>query len=287
METVTFTNRFGESITFGGPPFYLQEITGLGDVPANIQRQKVPYEDGSTVIDVLLEDRAIDITFVIANDIGDYSYGSISQKREQVGRIINPKLGAGTLRYENDYLVREIQVIAEGVPVFPDGKDRAKTLQKGIINFIAPDPYWRSLLIDEEPAFKPLFQFPFEGPFQMGEQRDRRIINNDGASTVPLFIEFFGPANRPRIENLTTGEFIQVNKQLFEGEKMVIDTTSGAKRVEFIDVEGERTDVMKWLDINSIFFKLQLGENDINYTADDDVQGAVVNISYRKSYNAV
>ena len=31
METVTYTNRFGESVTFGGPPFYLQEITGLGD----------------------------------------------------------------------------------------------------------------------------------------------------------------------------------------------------------------------------------------------------------------
>ncbi|MGE7946468.1 phage tail family protein [Lysinibacillus sp. NPDC093688] len=287
METVTYTNRFGEVVTFGGPPFYLQEITGLGDVPTNIQMQRVPYEDGSTLIDVLLEEREIDITFLIVNAVDDGGYETVSRRRTEIARIVNPKLGPGTLRYENEYLVREILVVASSVPIFPDGGGRAKTLQKTMINFVAPDPYWRSLKIEEEPAFKPLFQFPFSGPFQMGMQRDRRIINNDGDAEAPLYIEFYGPAKNPKIENVTKEEFIKVNQTLAEGEKMVIDTTPNVKLVEFVGVNGARRDVTNWLDLDSIFFKLQLGENDINYTADNDVQGAVVNISYHKRYNAV
>ncbi|MCS5500870.1 phage tail family protein [Lysinibacillus sp. A4] len=287
METVTYTNRFGESVTFGGPPFYLQNIEGLGDVSANLQTQKVPYEDGSTLIDVLLDERSIDITFLIVNAIDEGGYETVSRRRTEVARIVNPKLGPGTLRYENDYLVREILVVASSVPAFPDGDGRAKTLQKSMINFVAPDPYWRSLKIDEEPAFQPLFQFPFSGPFQMGMQRDRRIINNDGDVAAPLYIEFFGPADNPKIENVTTGEFIKVNQTLAEGEKMVIDTTPGTKSVEFVDEGGSRRDVINWLDLDSVFFKLQLGENDISYTADNDVQGSIVNISYHKRYNAV
>ena len=287
METVTFTNRLGESITFGGPPFYLQEITGLGDVSAQLQTQRVPYEDGSVFIDALLDERAVDITFLIVNALDDEGYKTVSKRRIDVARIVNPKLGPGVLRYENDYVVREITVIANSVPIYPDSGGRVPTLQKGMINFIAPDPYWRSLNIEEEPAFKSLFKFPFEGPFQMGIQRDRRIIHNDGDVATPLFIEFYGPAVNPTIENITTGEHIRVNQTLLEGEKMVIDTTPGVKSVEFVSPDGARRNVMNWLDLDSVFFKLQLGENDIDYRADDDVQDDIVNISYQKRYNAV
>lgn len=285
MEKVIFTNSRGESIEFGDSPFYLQTVEGLGDVSANIQSQKSPYIDGSTFLDAILDEREIEIEFIINYPFGTYE--DVSKARSRIAKVCNPKLGPGELRYENDYFVRIIAAVADSVPEYPDSGSRTKVLQKGKVTFVAPDPYWKSLAIEEEPAFKPLFKFPFEGPFQMGLQQDRRIINNDGDAPTPLFIEFFGPATNPIIRNNSTGEFIKVNQELLEGERMVIDTSEENKSVHFIDETGSIRNVFHWIDLDSELFKLQIGENDIEYTADNDIQGAIVNISYNKRYNAI
>ncbi|QOV10941.1 phage distal tail protein [Viridibacillus arvi] len=286
METITFTNSRGETVKFGGPPFYLQSVTGLGDVTAQIQKQKSPFQDGSTFLDALLDEREVEITFLIVADL-EQNYGDVSKARARIAQICNPKLGPGILKYENDYVVRIIDAIASHVPIYGDNGERTKTLQKSTISFIAHDPYWKSLKVDEEPAFKPLFQFPFSGPFQMGIQRDERIIENDGDSETPIFVEFFGPAKNPQIINETTGQFVKVNQNLLEGERMIIDTSEDNKSVFFVNELGESRNVFHWIDLGSTFFKLVIGENKIKYSADSDIQGAILNISYNKRYNAV
>ncbi len=67
-----FTNSRGESVEFGDSPFYLQVVEGLGDVSANIQSQKSPYIDGSTYLDALLDEREIELEFVISYPFGTY-----------------------------------------------------------------------------------------------------------------------------------------------------------------------------------------------------------------------
>ena len=284
METITFINSRGEAVTFGGPPFYLQKIDGLGDVGADIQTQKAPYQDGSTFLDSILDERNISVEFLIVEEVKGYK--GVSASRTTIASVVNPKLGLGTLRYENDNVIREIDVVANSIPIYPDGP-RTEVVQKGLINFIAPNPYWRSLSFMEEPAFEPRFEFPFEGEFEMGMQREKRIITNDGDVAAPLIIEFFGPALNPTIINNTTGEHIKVNQELFEGEYMRINTSNANKSVVFVNANGEERNVFNWIDLNSTFFKLVVGENDIEYTADGDIQGAIINIMYNKLYTAV
>lgn len=289
MEKLTYTNALGVSIEIGGPPFYLQAVEGLGDVTADLQTQKSAYEDGSNLLDVILNNREIPIEFVIAADY-DEEYGDVSARRALISQVLNPKLGIGTLRYENDRIVRLIDCVADGVPLFPDNGGRSNRLQKGSITFIAPSVYWRSLKLEEEPAYKPLFQFPFNAPFQMGLQRDERVIVNDGDNAAPLQIEFYGPALNPCIMNRTTGQYIKINQQLLEGECMIVDTNPNKASVYFVAEDGEARNVMHWLDLGSSLstFRLKIGENEIAYTSDDDdVQGAVFNISWQKMYNAV
>lgn len=285
MEKLTYTNVRGESIVFDGPPFYLVSVNGLGDVAANVQRQKAPYQDGSTRIGSTLEERVIPIEFLIVGD----NYHEVSEYRMQMSRILNPKLDEGILRYENGHVIREINVSAESVPFFPDGAgNRITEMQKGLVTLVASDPYWRSTGITEEPAFEPLFEFPFEGEFEMGMQRDQRIIFNDGDAPAPIQVEFFGPALNPKIINNTTGEFIRIKQELFEGERMMIDTSDAS--VYFIDADGNERNVFPWIDLSgagTTFFKLEIGENEIEYTADSDIQGTVVNILYSKLYTAV
>jgi hypothetical protein len=285
MQRIIFTNARGQSVELkSSAPFLLQSVDGLGDVDADTQTQKSPFQDGSTYIDSVLQERAISLEIVIiASD-----KPTLLQQRQYLASVFNPKLGQGILRYENGEVVREIEAVPDGVPVFPSGREnRGLVFQKALVNLLCPNPFWKSTEITEEPTFEPLFSFPFEGMFQIGIQRDARIIVNDGDAPAPLQIEFHGPAVNPIIINKTTGEFIKVNQTLQEGEVMKIDTTPGNKSVYFIQPDGTARNVFNWIDLNSSFFQLVVGENEIEYSADSDIQGAIVNISYRKLYNAV
>ncbi len=283
METLTFINAKGDSISFDGVSFSLVSVNGLGDVEADNQTQKSPFQDGSTLIQTLLNERFVDLEFIVRG----VDYQQVSERRREFSKVTNPKLGKGTLRYDNGFLVREIDAVAESVPVFPDGENRGNRHQRGMLTFLCPSPYWKSTSITEEPTFESLFQFPFEGTFEMGIQRDQRTIINDGDAPAPIYVEFYGAATNPVITNLTTGEFIKVNQTLNEGEFMRVDTTDGRKTVEFVSSDGTVTNVFNWIDLDSTFFKLAIGENIIEYSADSDIQGAIVNIRYSKLYNAV
>lgn len=282
---MTFTNSSGESITFRlGSPFMINNIEGLGEVGAEIQSQKAPFQDGSTFIDSVMVER--DISFNVT--ITGRSDTEISQHRSQLGRVFNPKLGSGVLRYQYGDIVREIEAVPSHVPNFPSGiENRGSRFQLALIDLIALDPYWKTEGIEAEPTFEPLFQFPFEGEFEMGISRDERLITNDGDSPTSIVVEFYGPAINPRVTNETTGEFIKVNQTLNEGEYMRINTADGEKSVVFIDAEGVERNVFNWIDLDSTFFKLQVGENYLTYTADSDIQGAIVNFYYQNRYNAL
>lgn len=283
MFKLRFTNSRGESIELFGRPYRLFRVEGLGDVEADIQTQKAPYQDGSTLIDTILEDRPIEIELKIVGN----NEVEMMDNRRKLSSVFNPKLGMGRLEYIGTHH-KTIGAVPETVPFFPDGStNRSSTFQKALINLRCPNPYWKSPTVTEEPAFEPRFRFPFSGPFIMGIQRDQRIINNDGDAPAPLQIEFFGPAVNPKIINNTTGEYIKINQTLEEDEKMLIDTTDGNKSVFFVDEEGHKRDVFNWIDLESTFFDLIVGENDITYTADSDIQGTIVNIQYNKNYVGV
>lgn len=294
MFKLQFENARGQAVDLFDYPFRLIGVEGLGDVGAEIQSQRSPYQDGETYIDSVLEPRYMTIEFKIEGiDAAD-----TESKRRLISSIFNPKLGPGTLKYIRDDEVRVIDAVAESVPSFPDGStNRKTTFQKALIFLKAPNPYWKSTTVTEEPAFEPLFEFPSdeyweEGEdgdmyFEMGMQRTDRIIVNDGDAPAPLKVVFYGPADSPMIENRTTGEFIRIKKRLEEGERFEIDTADGVKSLTYVDVYGEETDVFNWIDLGSSYFKLQLGENDITCNCAVSNNQKDFDIYYSKLYNAV
>ncbi|WP_017728488.1 phage tail family protein [Halalkalibacterium ligniniphilum] len=284
MERITFINSRGDQISFTNSVYKLITIEGFGDVVADIQTEKSPSQDGGTFIDAVLEERPISLELKIKGA----DYNEVVRNRNRMSSVMNPKLGLGKLKVETDEITKYIDCIADSVPYYPSGsRNRGVNWQRALVSLRCPDPYWKSDDITEQPTFEPLFQFPFEGEFEMGIQRDERIIINEGDAPAPLRIEFYGPAANPIITNVTTGEFIKVNRTLGEGEYMRIDTTDGRKSVEFVAPDGSVTNVFGWIDLDSTFFKLVMGENHIVYSADSDIQGAIVNISYRKLYAGV
>ncbi len=281
---LTFTNSRGESITFDGSPFSVSEIEGLGDVDADVQMQRAPYQDGANYIDSVLEPRPIAFQVLIRGD----NDTDISQKRSQLAALFNPKLGPGTFAYRYGDVERIINAIPEHVPMYPRTfENRGRNHQIAFVDLICPNPYWRSTSITEEPAFEPLFRWPISGTqgFRMGMQRAQRIIHNDGDAPAPLQIDFYGPAQSPIIENLRTGEIIRINRPLAENETFKIDTEEST--LFYVDENGNETNVFNWIDTDSTFFKLELGDNEITCHCAISNNQKDFDIRYHKLYVAV
>ncbi|GIO27722.1 phage tail family protein [Ornithinibacillus bavariensis] len=282
---IRFSNSRGQSIEFKeGCQFRIFNIDGVGGSDVDVQLQSAPYQDGATHIDSILEPRSISIEFgIFANNKKE-----IYELRRYISEVFNPKFGIGTLFLNYGGVSFEIEATAESGPNFPGGStNETSRFQRGMLSLICPNPYWKSEQITEAPTFEALFEFPFEGAFEMGIQRDLRTIINDGDAPTPIQIEFYGPATNPIVINNTTGEFIKVNQRLQEGEYMRIDTTPGDKSVFFVSPDGTERNVFNWIDLESTFFLLQIGENEIEYSADSDIQGAIFNIYYSKQYVGV
>ncbi|CAM3774736.1 phage distal tail protein [Alkalicoccus chagannorensis] len=263
--------------------YRLKKIKGIGGSDVELQMEKAPFQDGESLIDQLFDPREMTLeVFLLGNT------ETLYELRRMFAASFNPKYGLGVLKVVepngDEYL---IDAVSDGAPKFSEDAEQGNIYLKTTIDLMAPNPYWRSPNIEEEPTFEPLFEFAFEGEFEMGLQRDARVIDNDGDAPSPLQIEFYGPAENPRIDNMTTDEFIKVNQTLDEDEYMRIDTTPGQKSVVFVSADGSERNVFNWIDLESTFFQLAIGENELEYSADNDIQGARVDMFWQKKYVGV
>lgn len=216
------------------------------------------------------------------------------QLRRKIIRIINPKTynedtgkrGELLIYYTNDYKKYRIYGKVEDSVEF---NDRKNNHDKTTISFYCQDPYW----LDEKgqdidiKSVKGGLKFPLILPNKFAIATFYKIIENLGDIESPVQIEYVGPAKNPKITNKTTGEYIQVNMEIGEKEKLVIDTREGKETVNLITPNNVQ-DVYNEIDLNSTFFKLIVGKNLIEYSS--DIEGAkdrVVIKDYTNKYTGV
>lgn len=279
-----FINSRGETIELYGRPFRLVSAIGLGEVEADIQMQKAPYQDGSTLTDTPLQQRYIDIEIKITGD----DNLDTEAKRRKVTSIFNPRLKEGTLRYISDSGVREIKAVATSLPHFPDGtENRQETFQKALIQLVAPDPHWKDIIAENYKLedFVSNFRFSFRFPVRFATRGDSKTLVNKGDVPTPIHVEFRGPVVNPRITNLTTGEFIRVNREIPAGYKLFLDTSFGNKRVEIVGPDGIVQNGFPWIDPYSTFFNLDVGENRFAFITDSG--NPEVYVEYKHRYLSV
>lgn len=230
----------------------------------------------------------LDITIRTQNRLKLY------ELRRRILRVINPKTynkasgkrGELLIYYTNDYKTYRIYGKVEDSVDF---NDRKKNHDKATISFYCSDPYWldkEGVNIDIK-SVKGGLKFPLRLPNKFATVSFYKEIENKGDTDAPVQIEYVGPAKNPRITNETTEEFIQVNMEINEKEKLVIDTREGKETVNLI-TPHEIKDVYNNIDLNSTFFKLIVGKNLIKYSS--DIEGAkdkVTIIDYTNKYVGV
>lgn len=256
-------NGAGEVTELVLPDYLVTNYDGFSEAPVRLQTQKSPYQHGTTLIDTMLEPRHCWIELVIAKDV--------FKKRKELIRAFSPRLGQGTLTWEQDEDKYNLRAIPEEAPVMPAGS-QGVSYQIVLINLMAPDP---TFYADEKIVF------------ELDSSATARInVYNEGAIDTPVIIEIPGECENPKLTNLSTGEEIIFDDlNIGSDEKLRINTKFGQKRIEIIDEHGQRTSAFGELEMGSVLFYLQPGNNQVDFRA--DTGEPVVKFEFYERYGGV
>ena len=263
-------------------PYFFQTILGDDGLKNEISTYTNYYNDGCFVNNQKLVSRDIEITGVLRGNTKEEEL----KKREYLLKVFNPKVG-GKLIYENGNVKKTIKCVVDEGPKF---SNRNVYKQKNfIISLICPNPYWKDIHEDTEIVSTWIggWKFEFKLPFRFKQRGEpKKNIYNDGHVETPVEIIFKGPAVNPSIINHATGEFIKVERTLTSDDTLYITTEFGNKKVE-IERDGVRQNAFHYIDLDSTFFQLQIGDNMIEYTTDNELEPQSVEIRYRNRYLGV
>lgn len=265
MQRIIYTNELGESLELGfNPPFILQGIDGTGGVSVNHQTQKLYNQDGEISKNSTVASRPITLRASIIADNDD----ALFQYREDISRIFNPKYNSGVLTYITPNGTKRIDAKVDVSPSFYNYQNNTVTV---LIELIALNPYWKGEnsfnMFINTPYFS-MFQFPLQLETQMGVLTESYIVTNNGNISSPLDIEIKSGSSEVTIEKLKTGEKIIVNRAIPDGSKLLISTSKGNKKIKVINSDGTENNGFAYLDIDSSFFQLDIGENPLRILTD-------------------
>lgn len=165
------------------------------------------------------------------------------------------------------------------------------------ISIHCPDPYWKvggdttHVISGTEPCF----EFPIEidedeGMF-FGEIESALIVPivNEGTVESSAIFTFTAvtACSNPRIENIDTGEFMQVNVDMVTGDKLVINTKIDDKTIEFTH-DGVTENYFNRRSAGFTFMYIQPGVNNLKYTVDEGDEHALdITVNFDTQYGGI
>ncbi|WP_096635849.1 phage tail family protein [Clostridium cochlearium] len=284
-EKFIFKNERGQQIEFSiWSPFFLNKIDGISGLKNIIYNNRSMGQDGSTYTGSTLDNRNIVIQGAITEN-GEHN-------REKLLSIINPKLKA-KLIYTDGNIKKYVECIVENAPIIT--KENKPKFQ---ISLLAPNPYWKDYIQSKVniALWKGDFHFPLVIPkttgIIMGHREPSLIVNvnNAGQAKTGMIIEFYarGTVVNPSLFNINTRECLKINKEMVAGEKIIVNTNFGSKKIES-NLNGVTTNILNYIDLDDgdTFLQLDVGDNLLRYDADENLDNLEVNIYYKHNYLGV
>ena len=288
LQKLTYTNSLGVGLSITrSAPFLIQAFGTTENI--NIYSAKGVLQDGTTYLGNSLDVGDISIGLILLSDTKE----QIINLRKQVEQAFNPKLGEGYLTYTDEVKSIKIKCIPSKMPWFENNEDGI--WQSGLINLTANNPYWQDLsqIKAEIASWLGGFSFPLElvaGGIEMGTRSPSLIVNvtNKGDVKCGMTAQFTALATltNPSILNVNTGEYIKILKTMVAGEVLTVTTNFGNKKVTST-INGVTTNAFNFIDLNSTFMQLNVGDNLLKYDASTNVANLTVVIYYTPQYLGV
>lgn len=287
IEKLTYINERGESITFSHASVYhTNEVSGLSDIRNAIYSINSMGQDGDTYIATRIESREIEIV----GSIKERSKDQTRKYRRALNHTMNPQYSA-TLIYEYGDFKRYIDCRVNNAPVF----SRKAIYQDFTIQLLCLNPFWREEqeIREDIAAWIGALEFPIEIPFtgwQIGYRQPSLIVNvyNSGDVKAGIRIEFraVGEVENPSLLNIITQDFIKLNMTMEAGDVIIVTTGYGEKGVK-LKRGGQTTDAFRYLDVDSSYLQLEVGDNLLRYSADNHLANLEVSIYHNNFYLGV
>jgi hypothetical protein len=286
LKKVIYTNSQGLELDISSSPFVLSKIDNNNSV--NIYNTKGMNQDGSTYLGNTLDKRDITLEIAIVCNTEE----ELIKYKSTINKIFNPKFGEGYLVYKDDVKERKVKCIVNKLPYFSSINNRATNC---LIGLTANNPFWTDILESKEEIalWKGDFEFELElteEGIEMGHREPSLIVNvnNSGDIECGMRVDFKALATviNPSILNINTQEYIKVNKTMTAGEIISVSTYFGNKKITST-LNGVISNVFNYIDFQSTFLQLDVGDNLIRYNADTGLDNLEVTIYYIPQYLGV
>lgn len=290
-EKLIYTNENGESLVFSPLSTFhcniANDCTGISDISNTLYTSNSMGQHGDTLISQRIEPREIQLVGYINSRDKDITL----QLRRKMQKILNPELNA-TLMYVYKDFVRVIDCKIDNAPVFT----RSKIFQKYVIQLVCPNPFWREEVEQKEDiaswiaALEFELEIPEDEGIEFGYREPSVIVNvyNEGDVKAGMRIEFraTNTLSNPVLLNMDTGEYIQVNATMQAGDIVTITTDYGNKGVT-LTRDGTTEDYFRYIDVDSTFMQLDIGDNVFRYDAAAGSDALEVTIYHNNNYLGV
>ncbi|MBU3098389.1 phage tail family protein [Clostridium sp. DSM 17811] len=288
MKTLTYINSNGvELVLTNSAPFVLSSFDISNDV--NIYNSKGVNQDGANYLGNTLDIKDISLEVAIMSN----NFEEAANYRNLFNKVFNPKIGEGYLVYKDELKERKIKCVINKLPYFD--KDSDATLQTCLISLTANYPFWNDLLESKEEIalWKGDFSFPLKitsAGIKFGHREPSLIVNvlNTGDVECGMRVEFKALATltNPSILNVNNQEYIKINKTMVAGEVIAVSTYLGSKKITST-LNGVVSNAFNYIDFQSTFLQLDVGDNLFRYNADTNLDNLEVSIYYQPQYLGV
>lgn len=289
-ERIVYENDNGESVEIAYAfPYFFQGIEGHDGASASITKITGMGQDGSTITNVVLQDREITVKGIIKGDTKD----EIETYRRKLLKVFNPKV-KGWLQYEYGSLSRIIRCQPETGSSFAK-ETKSFRVQNFLVNLLCPNPYWQDLnaVKSDIAVWREAFEFPLEiteDGIEIGFREPSLIVNINNAGDVAcgVKIQFRALATviNPGLININNREQFKIIKTMDAGEIITATTHFRNKKVT-LDKNGVTSNAFNYIDRANVFLQLEPGDNLFRYDAEDGIDNLEVNIWHTPQYLGV
>lgn len=259
--------------TDGETTIELKNVTGVAGLdmpPRKIVTSQGFEQDGVTVRSITFAERP----FSISLDMRGKNYAEAVEQRRELSRFFGTRKPKKFIYDRDDY-----QLFLEDVYMTQQFETGGKELHilSGVLQFVAANPFFqREINIPSVPLEEPLLEFMSEGiefdltngtgGLEFSLMMDQLTVYNGGNEYSPAVFRITAPANNPYIINETTGQKIEVIRELTEGQVLEINSKTG--RIDIIDPDGTRHNAFHYISDDpekSSFIMYAPGENIISF----------------------
>ena len=261
--------------------FKLLKIEGIDTTEFNVNASDNATYDGGVILSKRITKRPISIS-------ADYNGRDLVGKRQELIKFFNLK-DEGMLIVEFGEIKRAIKYHIEKLNLPLENVYQGITFN---IDLICLEPFFKNINESRVDLSNWIgkFHFPLilkNDGIILGLKEPNLMANiiNDGdvETGLKIVITANSECNSPKIVNAVTGEFMEINVDLLSGDRIIIDTNQGTKSIKR-ERNGITTSVLAFLNIESTFLKIRVGDNMLTYTAKENPDALSINFYYNPCY---